>query len=110
MDSTEPYPTDSALDRLAKLAAAGSGADEITRAVGEIVAGWADEPEMDAATAAARVGLLWDSLSRDAADLEEQISDAPGRDAQALAGARRTLAAMQAAIAALAAVSGRLGG
>ena len=76
--------------------------------VGEIVAGWATEPDVDAGVARARVERLWDSLSKDAADLQEQIGDASGADTRALAGAKRMLAALQAAVAALAAAHERL--
>lgn len=107
-DPTEPSPTDAALDRLGKLVAAGSPPERVTGTVGEIVAGWADEPDVDAAVARARVERLWDSLSKDAADLQEQIADATGADARALAAAERVLAAMQAAVAALAAAHERL--
>lgn len=108
MDQAGLSPTDAALDRLGRLVAAGTPPERVTRAVGEIVVGWAGEPDMDAGAARARVELLWDSLSKDAADLEAQISDDPGADGRAVAGARRALAAMQAAVAALAAAHGRL--
>lgn len=111
MDPAEPTPadaTDAALDRLGKLVAAGAPPGRVTQAVGEIVAGWADEPDVDAGVARARVERLWDSLSKDAADLQEQIGDATEADARALAGAKRMLAAMQAAVAALAAAHERL--
>lgn len=108
MDHTEPSPTDAALDRLGKLAAAGAPPGRVSEAVGEIVAGWATEPDVDAGVARARVERLWDSLSKDAADLQEQIGDASGADTRALAGAKRMLAALQAAVAALAAAHERL--
>ena len=75
--------------------------------IGEMVAGWAAEG-VDAATAHARVERLWDSLSKDAADLQEQIGDVGGGNAGMLAQARRVLAALDAAVAALTAVSARL--
>jgi len=102
MDPTEPSPIEDALERLGKLTAAGAPPERVTQAVGEIVAGWALEADMDAAAAQARIERLWDSVSSDAADLQEQISDAPGADAQALAGAKRILAALHAAVTALA--------
>lgn len=108
MDHTEPSPTDAALDRLGKLAVAGAPPGRVSEAVGEIVAGWATEPDMDAGVAQARIERLWDSLSKDAADLQEQIGDATGADTRALAGAKRMLAALQAAVAALAAAQERL--
>lgn len=108
MDPAEPSPTDAALDRLGKLVAAGAPPGRVTQAVGEIVAGWADEPDVDAAVARARVERLWDSLSKDAADLQEQIGDTTEADARALAAAERMLAALHAAVAALATSHERL--
>ncbi len=108
MDPTEPSPVDAALAHLGRLTAAGTPPERVIQTVGEIVAGWAGEPDMDAETARARTERLWDSLSKDAADLEEQISDTAGPDVQALAGAKRMLAALQAAVAALAAAHERL--
>lgn len=111
MVPAEPAPidaTDVALDRLGKLVAAGAAPGRVTQAVGEIVAGWADEADVDAAVARARVERLWDSLSKDAADLQERIGDAVGADARALAAAERMLAALHAAVAALAAAHERL--
>ena len=104
----DPSPTDDALARLGKLAAAGAPPERMMQEVGGLVAAWAGEAGMNAATAQERVERLWDSLSKDAADLEEGINDADGAGAQEVAGARRALAAMQAAVAALAAAHGRL--
>ena len=103
-----PSPLDDALAQLGGLAAAGAPPERVAQAVGEVVAGWAAEADMDAATARARTEQLWDSLSKDAAELEEQINDVTGADAQALAQARRVLAALQAAVTALAAAHERL--
>ena len=108
MEPTALSPLDAALAQLGALAAAGAPPERVVQAVGEIVAGWAAEADMDTFTAKARVERLWDSVSRDAADLEEQIGDAAGTDAGSLAGARRMLAAMQAAVTALAAAHERL--
>ena len=108
MDDPDPSPTDDALAQLGKLTGAGAPPERVVQEVGGLVAAWAEEAGMDAVTAQERVERLWDSLSKDAADLEEQINDADGADAQALAGARHVLAAMQAAVAALAAAHGRL--
>ncbi len=108
MDETAPSPTEDALGQLGRLAAAGASRARIAEAVGRIVAAWADEPEMSAAAAQARIEDVWDSLGRDAADLEERIGDADNPDAVALAAARRTLASLQAAVAILAAAHARL--
>ena len=101
-------PMDAALARLGKLTGAGTAPERVMQEVGELVAGWAAEAEMDAATAQERIELLWDSMSKDAADLEEAINDADGAGGQDLANAKRVLAATQAAVAALAAAHGRL--
>jgi hypothetical protein len=103
----EPSPVETALEQLGKLAMAGAAPDTVVQAVGGIVAGWAGEADMDAAAAQVRVGQMWDSLTRDAADLEEAISDAGEGNAASLALARRMLAALRAAIRALAAASER---
>lgn len=109
MDPGAPSPLDDALAHLGGLAAAGAAPERVTRVVGEVVAGWAAEADMDAATARTRIERLWDSLGNDAAGLEEQINDAAaGADTHALAQARRVLAALQAAVAALAAAHERL--
>lgn len=108
MDAAEPSAVDAALAQLGRLTAAGTAPERVIQAVGEIVAGWAGEPDMDAETARARAERLWDSVSKDAADLEEQISDTDRPDAHALAEAKRVLAALQAAVAALAAAHERL--
>ncbi len=106
----EPSPVETALEQLGKLAMAGAAPDTVVQAVGGIVAGWAGEADMDAAAAAqVRVGQMWDSLTKDAADLEEAISDAGEGNAASLALARRMLAALRAAIRALAAASERFG-
>lgn len=104
----QPSPTEAALDQLGRLAAAGAPASRIAEAVGTIVAAWAGEPDMSPAAAQARIEELWDSLGKDAADLEEQIGDTDSPDAAALATARRTLASLQAAVATLAAVHARM--
>ena len=108
MDAADPSPLDAALAQLGALAAAGASPARMAQAVGEVVAGWAAEPDMDALTARLRVEHLWDSLGRDAAGLEEQVNNADGADRPALAGAKRSLAALQAAVAALAAAHERL--
>lgn len=108
MDLAEPAPVDAALARLGRLTSAGTPPETVIQAVGEIVASWAGEPDMHAETARARTERLWDSMSKDAADVEEQVGDSDGADAQALAHAKRVLVAMQAAVAALAAAHERL--
>ena len=104
-----PAAVEAALERLGKLAASGAAPDKVTGTVGEIVAGWADEPDMDAGTAQDRIGQMWDSLTKDEADLEAAISDAGEGNAASLAAAQRMRAALQAAIHALAAASERFG-
>lgn len=109
----EPSAAEAALGQLGKLVTAGAPPDTVTRAVGEIIAGWAGEADMDAATARDRISGMWDSLTKDEADLQEAISDAGvgegGSDAASLSMAQRTQAALQAAIQALAAAAERFG-
>ena len=99
---------DNALARLGKLIDVGLSPELIVHEVGAIIAGWANEPDMDAGVAQARIERLWDSLSKDAADLQERVVDVEGGDAQSLAQARRVLAAMNAAVMALAAAHERI--
>ena len=108
MDQTLPSPTEDALDQLGRLTAAGASPARIAEAVGRIVAAWADDPDMNASTAQARIEEVWDSLGKDAADLEQQIGDTADPDTHALAAAERTLASLQAAVAILAAAHARL--
>ncbi len=105
----DPSPVETALEQVGKLATAGAAPDVMMQAVGGIVAGWAGEADMDAAAAQVRIGQMWDSLTKDAADLEEAISDAGEGNAASLALARRMLAALRAAIRALAAASEQFG-
>ena len=108
MDPTASSPAEDGLDQLGRLATAGASRVQIAEAIGRIVAAWADEPDMSASVAQARIEEMWDSLGKDAADLEQQIGDADNPDAAALAAARRTLASLQAAVAILAAAHARL--
>ena len=108
MDETAPSPTEDALRQLGSLAAAGASRSRIAEAVGRIVAAWADEPDMGAVAAQARIEEVWDSLGKDADALQESIGDADNPDGAALAAARRTLASLQAAVAVLAAAHARL--
>ncbi len=105
----EPSAVEAALDRIGKLAAAGAAPDAVVRVVGEVVAGWAGEADMDAETAQARISEMWDSLTKDEADLEEAINDAGEGATDGLAMAGRMRAALQAAIQTLAAASARFG-
>ncbi len=104
-----PPAAELALERLGQLVQAGAAPDAVIRTAGEIIAGWADEPDIDAATAQARIGGIWDSLTKDEADLEAAISDAGDGDAAGLVLARRMQAALQAAIQAFAAAAERFG-
>lgn len=108
MDPSEPPPTEIALARLEKLTLAGASPDRVIQTIGEIVAAWADEPEMHAETARLRVEQMWDAVSRNVADLGEQLNDFETSDRLAVGAARRTLAALQAAEATLALMLERL--
>ncbi len=106
----EATPMEEAQARLSKLAAAGAPAARVTLEVGDLVAGWASEADMAGVTAVARMEALWDGFTREAAELQEQISDAEGSESQALELAQRQLAALQAIVAALQAAHERLAG
>ncbi len=107
-EASEPSRSNDALAQLGELIAAGASPDRITEEVGTIIASWAAEPEMDGGVAQVRIERLWDSISKDAADLQEQIADAEGGNIEALTQAQRVLAAMNAAVTALAAAHKRL--
>jgi len=107
MTPDQPTPAGDALAELAKLTTAGTPPDKVMEAVGRIIAGWAEEPDLDTAEVQSRIGMLWDSTTKDAAELEEQISDSEGANAASLAGAKRVLAALRAATRALAAAHER---
>jgi hypothetical protein len=109
-DSMEPSPLDDAQARLSKLAVAGAAPARLTVEVGDLIAGWAAEPDMAGATAQARIERLWDGFTRDASELQEQISDADARETPALRLAQRQLAALQAIVAALQAAHEHLPG
>ena len=116
MTVDDAAPLNDAQASLSRLAAAGATPARIAQEVGAIVAGWASEPDMAeaetgaGAVAQTRIESLWDGFTRDAAELQEQIGDAAGPDKQALALARRQLAALRAVAAALLAAHGRLSG
>ncbi len=95
---------------LRQLVATGPAPDRIVAAIGDAVAAWAAEPEMTQDAVLTRVEQLWDGFSTEAAALQEQLSDATEGDAAGLAQAQRVLAALDAAVATLAAVSARIGG
>ena len=82
-EPAEPSPLDDAQARLSKLAAAGAPPARITVEIGELIAGWASEPDMAGHAAQARIERLWDGFTRDASELQEQISDADGANAPA---------------------------
>ncbi len=107
-EAPDSSPANAALVQLGELITAGTSPDGMTQEVGTIIAGWADEPDMDGGVAQSRIERLWDSISKDAADLQEQIADSEGGDAQALAQAKRVLAAMTATVTALAAAHERI--
>ena len=109
-EPTEPSPLDEAQARLSKLAAAGAPPARVTLEVGELIAGWASEADMAGVTAQARIERLWDGFTRDASELQEQISDADRLETAALGLARRQLAALQAIVAALQAAHDHLPG
>ncbi len=110
MSEADAAPLNDAQASLSRLAATGAPPARIAQEVGALVAGWASEPDMAGGTALARIECLWDGFTRDAAELQEQISDAAGPDKQALKLARQQLAALRAVAAALAAAHGRLSG
>lgn len=107
---TDSSPLDEAQARLGKLAAAGAPPARATLEVGNLVAGWASEADMAGAMAQARIEALWDGFTRDASDLQEQISDAESSGTTAPGLAQRQLAALQAIVAALQAAHERLAG
>ena len=103
--SEAPSPLGQAVAALAALVARGPAPATVTEAIGTLVAGWADEPDMSGEAMLARVETLWDGFSTDAAALQEQLADGEG-DAAARRQAERVLDALNAAVDTLAAIRG----
>ena len=103
---TDLDPLQQALADIGKMVAAGSSPEWVTRRIGAIIAGWADELDTGPGLALWRIQRMWDSFTSEAADLQAQLSDAEGADPQAVAQKRRMLATIEAAVATLAAAGG----
>ncbi|MGI4955705.1 MAG: hypothetical protein ACRYGM_28180 [Janthinobacterium lividum] len=102
--SAETLAFEAALGSLAAFIATGPAPDRVIQAIGAMIAGWADEPEMSEDVMQLRVERLWDSFSRDASDLQAQLADAEDAETPELGRGRRVLAALDAAVMVLASV------
>ena len=96
-----------AVQALSALIATGPAPDQVTEAMGALVAGWADEPDMSTDVMLNRVESLWDGFSTEAAALQEQLSDVGDGNPAELNRGHRVLAALNTAVATLAAISSR---
>jgi hypothetical protein len=102
--SKETVAFEAALGSLAAFVATGPAPDRVIEAIGAMIAGWAEEPEMSDDVMQMRVERLWDSFSRDAADLQAQLADAEGTEGVEVNRGRRVLVALDAAVMVLARV------
>jgi len=89
-------PVPAALERLARLAAAGTTPDRLVREALRIVAEWQADLELDAAALRERLELLRDDLAAGVADAAEQAGDVDQSDKAAARQANSTLRALQA--------------
>jgi hypothetical protein len=89
-------PTSAAIERLAKLAQAGTAPDRMAREVGAIVATWLADPEVDRGQVRDHVETLHEDLASGAEAAEEQAADVDQSETGAAKQAARTLAALRA--------------
>ena len=91
-----PSPVAAALDRLARLAAAGSAPDRMVREAQNLIADWRREPDLDASALRERLEEMRDSLSEGVASAEEAVDDVDTSDKAAAKQAQGSLKALQA--------------
>ncbi len=73
-------PVPAALERLARLAAAGTVPDRLVREAQKIIAEWKADPGLDAGTLRERLETLRDDLAAGVADAAEQAGDVDQSD------------------------------
>ena len=89
-------PVSAALERLAKLSSAGTGAARMARETDKIIAEWRDEA-LDAQTLRERLETLRDDLAGGLTQAEEASGDVDGSDKAAVKQAAATLDGLAAA-------------
>ena len=85
-----------ALERLARLAAAGTTPDRLAREALKIVAEWKADPDLEAGTLREHLETLRDDLAAGAANAAEQAGDVDQSDKAAARQATSTLHGLQA--------------
>jgi hypothetical protein len=91
-----PSPVPAALERLARLAAAGTTPDRMVREAQKIIADWRAEPELDGADLRERLETLRDDLAAGVASAEEQAGDVDQSDKAAARQSTALLKGLQA--------------
>ncbi len=89
-------PVPVALERLARLAAAGTPPDRLVREAQKIIAEWKADPDLDAGALRERLETLRDDLAAGVADAAEQAGDVDQSDKAAARQATSTLRGLQA--------------
>ncbi len=89
-------PVPAALERLARLAAAGTVPDRLVREAQKIIAEWKADPDLDAGTLRERLETLRDDLAAGVADAAEQAGDVDQSDKSAARQATSILRGLQA--------------
>ena len=92
--ATAANPVPAALERLAKLAAAGTAPDRMGRETDKLLAGW----RADAATFDDRLATLRENLEAGVTAAEESAGDVDRDDKAAMRGAEASLKALKAAL------------
>ncbi len=90
-------PVSAALERLAKLAAAGTAPDRMQRETNKLLDAWRDDP----ATFQDRLAVLRENLESGVAAAQDGVDDADRDDKAAMRGAEATLKALAGALARL---------
>ncbi len=93
--TSNPNPVPGALERLAKLAAAGTAPDRMGRETDRLLVEW----RQDLATFTDRLALLRETLEDGVAAAEESAGDVDRDDKAAMRGAEASLKALRAALA-----------
>ena len=93
--ASSPNPVPAALERLAKLAAAGTAPDRMGRETDKLLADWREDPS----TFDDRLATLRENLEEGVSAAEESAGDVDRDDKAAVRGAEASLKALRAALA-----------
>ena len=92
-----PSPVPAALERLAKLSGAGTGAARMAREAEKVIAEWQGDPALDASGLRERLETLRDDLSGGVTQAQEASGDVDSSDKGAVRQAKATLDGLVAA-------------